>query len=663
MPLIVRHKSQGKVVNGSFTNAQGLHIDESLDPTKWEVLEGEFNKRNNLVEVWNGYDWNLAKWLEVGEVESGFVVFVAMALMPTAPQLLLRYDHTTYTGYELAFGDVNKKITGFNFWEFVDFTHYDKEEGLPWTVIENGPLTWNVAWDKDGPIRTFVGGAVKTYNRLPDYQDRSSYIYLSDGVFGFNTEHDRVGNLGIPSIFYFENSYFTLENLPVGWKFRIKFFVQTSPTNVNIQILEAISDGVNPTQIDALRSQWLPGFVQGIDTVNAVQLAFPFSHVEVLDENDITIYTYTNAVYPGDVLELVDIQSLPFPRTDVNTGWREFKQEFNTEDSGFDGLSSTTRPDAIALDGKTDYCLGPIVNGDPSSGLLNKLWRVQFRDQSCYLKDLELGSEELLFNFDDEVRETSLAFDQNGRATVCWNSGGEDNVIYLYWFDPFLAEFTIAKFGSGRTPRLVLDNPEDVTQSTILLFYVNDLVDRVVYRAQSDRYANEAKTGIAAVQNLYILRARFTRNYRIQLVYGLHWPELGKWTIGSAASLLYPIPAGPDSFDVGHTTISGQLDVVFIVYDSDEVESIDFAHSTISVRNYDPLILYTFEHYLDVGHTSLIISNDIVIIEHDMYEVDSVDIIHSTITATNLVVIIEDTAEIEEINVEHSTISATCAVP
>jgi hypothetical protein len=190
----------------------------------------------------------------------------------------------------------------------------------------------------------------------------------------------------------------------------------------------------------------------------------------------------------------------PATEAEANLGVREFKSEFDTASAVLDiGLSTEHRPDAISLDYHTCYTLGPVQIGDFSAGPIDRAWRVRCTGNVVYRARLnddrtDFDPEQVLFQFAGVApTEIDAAFDQAARILVCMEraTGIEGQPeLWIYYFDPFAADYILTKFGNGRTPRAVLDDVQDSSNADILVFYMNDNVG-MCYRQQRDRYAVE----------------------------------------------------------------------------------------------------------------------------------------------------------------------------
>jgi outer membrane lipoprotein SlyB len=172
------------------------------------------------------------------------------------------------------------------------------------------------------------------------------------------------------------------------------------------------------------------------------------------------------------------------------------------------GTSILARPDALSPDYQVAFANGPIETGSVDFGLTYAAWRVSTtyvnQTQSVLLqRQNDAGTDWRtavpLFSFtgSNPIQEIDLAFSGDGRAVVTGNRlthatasiSGSD--VWLYWFNPFSSSFVWQNFGSGKTPRLVLDQPDLPSTADVLVMYIRDDLGRVYYRQQRDAYATE----------------------------------------------------------------------------------------------------------------------------------------------------------------------------
>jgi hypothetical protein len=169
------------------------------------------------------------------------------------------------------------------------------------------------------------------------------------------------------------------------------------------------------------------------------------------------------------------------------------------------------RPDTFSWSYLTCFTFGPVAIADFSQGTLNRVWKFRCDGNAIYgarqADSVSYDPEFLLFEFAGvPAVEIDAAFDQQGRVFICAERptglGGAPEV-WAYYFDPFAAAFVFVAKGSGRTPRALLDDPNDTALGDILLFYMNDNRPAICYRQQRDRYdieylVQEANGGVVA---------------------------------------------------------------------------------------------------------------------------------------------------------------------
>ncbi|MCK9513664.1 MAG: hypothetical protein M0R28_20905 [Pigmentiphaga sp.] len=174
-------------------------------------------------------------------------------------------------------------------------------------------------------------------------------------------------------------------------------------------------------------------------------------------------------------------------------------EEFQSGHESYDGTSSTRRPGALSLDYLISWSIGPNDLSDTSMGLLHRVWRIRVDNLlgKVYVQRSKepIGApqdgwepEFELFSFTiSEIYEIDLAFDQNGGAVVVAERPG--NQLWLYWFSPVAGNYVFEEIGEGRTPRLLLDDPQSLGESEILLFYINDFAGFPQWRTQAELFA------------------------------------------------------------------------------------------------------------------------------------------------------------------------------
>lgn len=264
-------------------------------------------------------------------------------------------------------------------------------------------------------------------------------------------------------------------------------------------------------------------------------------------------------------------------------GRHDLQADFTGELSG--NLSLTHRPDAIAFDNLQAFSLGPVADGDVSQNITSFAWyaRADNATKTVFLarendaKDGWLPETALFTWLGSDLIEIDLAFEQAGRPLVCATRDtgvGGSREVWLYWFNPVASAFEFASFGTGRTARCLIDNPLDLVDSDIMVFYVNDTVGGVCYRQQRDRYAIEYTTPfmegaesspgvfLPASEQIYVEDVIRTTDNRLTVLCSAH--VAGRYTFHKLASALYPFFMDIESMtELSPSLVSG--DRVFVL--------------------------------------------------------------------------------------------------
>jgi hypothetical protein len=192
----------------------------------------------------------------------------------------------------------------------------------------------------------------------------------------------------------------------------------------------------------------------------------------------------------------------------LNPVFRETQTDWIASGTAFvDGVSVFARPDALSLDYQTAFSYGPIETGSADAGLTIKAWRVKnvtgpVTHSVVMTRENDNANgwrnDVPLFTYTGvPISEIDIAFSGDARAVVCASrltgvptflSGSQ---VWLFWFNPASSSFAFENFGTGSTPRILLDNPDVTSLSDVLVFYVRDQLGNVYYRQQRDQYAIE----------------------------------------------------------------------------------------------------------------------------------------------------------------------------
>lgn len=229
-------------------------------------------------------------------------------------------------------------------------------------------------------------------------------------------------------------------------------------------------------------------------------------------------------------------------------GMRESQAEFDTPDHQLLRTSITRRPDAVSFDYLWSYAFGPVAIGDVTQGLRNRPWYVRAEGLTVYVarandaNDAWEEEEELFTYTGAEIVELDLAFEQQGRPVMVaerHTGTGDAPHLWIYWFDP-VNGFVFQDFGPGRTPRCILDNVVDVTDSDVLVFYVSDDDDDVRMRVQREVYATAHSVPITDVEHKALEDVVKVSDSRIRVVVSVRDPMAHTYSLESLESTLYP---------------------------------------------------------------------------------------------------------------------------
>lgn len=132
-----------------------------------------------------------------------------------------------------------------------------------------------------------------------------------------------------------------------------------------------------------------------------------------------------------------------------------------------------------------DYDFGPIAIGDPSQGVMNKVWKGYYDGNGIvYTTDVGDVWNGLVVS---GVEDLSITFDQNGHPFFAFKAG---NSSYFQWFDPISSSYQVVNIGYATyNPRVILDDKRqfNIGDSDVLLFYMKGLALHM--RLQRDRFS------------------------------------------------------------------------------------------------------------------------------------------------------------------------------
>lgn len=283
--------------------------------------------------------------------------------------------------------------------------------------------------------------------------------------------------------------------------------------------------------------------------------------------------------------------------------WRDTYEQFATPDHSVERLSLTRRPDAISFDYLQAFTAGPYQIGDPRSGAFDRPWYAREAGGTVMIAranddNTAWEAEQVWFTYTGPlIEEIDIAFDQNGNAVVVGERATGLNgtsEVWQYWYDPTVPGYVLANRGEGRNPRILLDNPLDTEESDVLVFYLQDSVDAIVYRTQRDRYQAVASTPVLGIQNVYLEEVVKQEDSRIYLVVSRHNPDTARYDQDkSLKSHLYPKRVTEQGLELSHEVVFGHLrTMVYEIWFAAEDTSVDTRLQVLEVT-LDPVIWET----------------------------------------------------------------------
>lgn len=160
------------------------------------------------------------------------------------------------------------------------------------------------------------------------------------------------------------------------------------------------------------------------------------------------------------------------------------------------------------------YEMGSLELFNPAGGLLQQLWTVDTDGSGIYLSAPNHARQLVLQA--PEVTQVDLAFDQNMYPFIAFVSLG---VTKFYWYDSQTSQFEITTLdGIVKTPRCTLDDKrkEGISNSDIVLLYIDAIAGQLAYRLQRERYATQHN--LMSVDKYDVVRCvNFAANLRLQM--------------------------------------------------------------------------------------------------------------------------------------------------
>jgi hypothetical protein len=267
------------------------------------------------------------------------------------------------------------------------------------------------------------------------------------------------------------------------------------------------------------------------------------------------------------------------------------------------GTSLDRRPDALSWDYLTAYSAGPRAVADASGGPAGRVWRARADGGSVRLARAAEGNagweaETLVFAAEGAaIAELDLAFDQNARVVVCaerpTGAGGTPEV-WLYHYDSRTARHELRNLGPGRNPRVLLDNPFESSESDVLLFYVSDAADALVFRVQREHYLAERATPVTGVANYFLEEVARDRGGRMQVIGSVRDPATGRYTLRLLESSLYPASTrGQEDPFTARAAVRSAAVLDVVLRPPVKPEGMDVPHRLLVLTVADPTIKHT----------------------------------------------------------------------
>jgi len=187
----------------------------------------------------------------------------------------------------------------------------------------------------------------------------------------------------------------------------------------------------------------------------------------------------------------------------------------------FNSFSGDTEPTDYNDYGASPYVpfkinnvtIGPVALNDASEKLNNRFWATywDFSTKDIILDDLS-GTTTVIINEAAEVKQISLAFDQNASDTYSWVTNA--NVLKLRYFDG--TADVVLDLGTAQSAVLTMDMKYQPSNSTsdILLFYIR--AGAIYYRIQRDSYSIEYPTPVTS-DATKLLDSGTRTDYRFQV--------------------------------------------------------------------------------------------------------------------------------------------------
>lgn len=246
---------------------------------------------------------------------------------------------------------------------------------------------------------------------------------------------------------------------------------------------------------------------------------------------------------------------------------REYYYQFNTP-TYYIGADNTIerRPDAVTSDYLRAFTEGPIALGDPSQGLRARIWYVIARyDEPSHATTYYLAGanasndgwedEVELVTFIGRVDEIDCTFGPDGRIYI---SSERNNRVWLYYWDG--ASYIHSNLDDGRTPKVTVVDPDDLTNTCVVMFYIKDILEKMVWRDSGDDFAvlYEHDGKVVTIDH-YIEEAFKTIDSRTAIMFSKRNRIPGRYSLERLETYLLPLQLPAEGFTIQPTIESFEL--------------------------------------------------------------------------------------------------------
>ena len=172
-------------------------------------------------------------------------------------------------------------------------------------------------------------------------------------------------------------------------------------------------------------------------------------------------------------------------------------------------------PESLKKSGLVDYERGGVAIGDSSLGLDVYNWTLTVKDKYKAMLTRDGQASIQIYEYPTRPIDVAFCFDQSMNVVLAWQDN-EFN-LYLRKYSSSINAFEVIPFGSGKCPRLTLDEkrPEFIGNSDVIFAYVAN--KSLIYRVQREGYniAHVVEDEMLASQRL----ARIgVKGFKLQMV-------------------------------------------------------------------------------------------------------------------------------------------------